>query len=159
MPVLVGGLVLVTAQAQSVPGNPEPAAPAAKSRVVPYRYRTHPAPNQARQELARIWGIDSLSVKSVESGEIIRFTYRVLDPEKAKALKDKKNVPSLIDPGAGVKLPASLRTKAGELGQNDAPQVGRVCGMTFSNAGQYVRPGHRVSVIVGQFRADGLVVQ
>lgn len=41
-----------------------------------------------------VWGIDSLDVKWTESGEVIRFSYRVLDPEKAKVLNDKKNEPS-----------------------------------------------------------------
>ena len=159
VPVLLACLLITTAQTQSVSANPMPAAPAAKSRVVPYRYRTHPAPNQARLGLAQTWGVDSLRLKLVESGEIIRFTYRVLDPEKAEALMDKKNSPSLIDPGTGVKLPASLREKSGELGQDGAPEVGRVYTMAFPNLGRSVQPGHRVSVIVGQFRAEGLLVQ
>jgi len=33
-----------------------------------------------------------------ESGQIIRFTYRVLDADKANVLNDKKFEPSLIDP-------------------------------------------------------------
>jgi len=159
VPVVVGGLVLVTAHAQAVPDSPVTVAATAKSRVVPYRYWTHGAATQASRELARIWGIGSLSVKSVESGEIIRFTYRVLDPEKAKALRDTKNVPSLIDPGAGVKLPASLREKPGELGQKDAPEAGLVYTIAFSNLDGHVKPGHRVNVIVGQFRAESLLVQ
>ena len=32
-----------------------------------------------------VWGVDAISTKSVESGAMIRFTYRVLDPQKAKA--------------------------------------------------------------------------
>jgi hypothetical protein len=43
-------------------------------------------------------------VKYTESGEVIRFSYRVLDADKAKALNDKKAEPGLIDPKAGVKL-------------------------------------------------------
>src|SRR5260370_41126247 len=46
----------------------------------------------------------SLAVKWTESGEIIRFSYRALDPGKAKPLNDKKSEPSLIDPRAGVSL-------------------------------------------------------
>jgi hypothetical protein len=157
--VLVGGLVIVIAHAQSVPGNPEPAAPAAKSRVVPYRYRTHPAANLAQQQFARVWGVDSFSVTSVQSGALIRFTYRVLDPQKAKALNDGKNVPELIDPRAGVKLAVALREQGGELGQNVAPEVGGLYTLTFSNLDGKVKPGHRVEVIVGQFRAERLLVR
>src|SRR5205807_7460685 len=51
-----------------------------------------------------VWGVDSFRVKYTESGEIIRFSYRVVDPEKAAALNDKKSEPSLIDTKAGVRL-------------------------------------------------------
>lgn len=159
--VLASAIVFPPAQAQSVPGSEKPAAPATKpSRVVvPYRYRTHPVPPKARQYYALIWGVDSLAVKSAESGEIIRFTYRVLDPVKAKALSEKKNEPSLIDPGAGVKLVVPSLEKVGKLRQSSTPQAGKVYWMAFSNKGGYVKPGHRVNVVIGQFRADNLVVQ
>ena len=34
-----------------------------------------------------VWGVGELRVKTAESGELIRFNYRVLDPEKAAALQ------------------------------------------------------------------------
>jgi hypothetical protein len=116
-------------------------------------------PPSARQYYATLWGVDSLAVKSVESGEIIRFSYRVLDSEKARVLNDKKNEPSLIDPVAGVKLVVPSLEKVGKLRQSSTPEPGKVYWMAFSNKGGYVRPGHRVDVVIGQFRAEGLVVQ
>jgi hypothetical protein len=106
-----------------------------------------------------IWGVDSLSVKSAESGEIIRFTYRVVDTDKAKPLNDKKNEPSLIDPGAGVKLVIPELEKVGKLRQSSNPEEGKVYWMAFSNKGGHVKPGHRVNLVIGAFRADGLIVQ
>jgi len=140
---------------------PQTSTPAKKSpdSALPYRYRQNRMANKARQYYSVLWGVDSLSVKSVESGEIIRFTYRVLDPEKAKALNDKKNEPSLIDPAAGVKLVVPSLEKVGKLRQSSTPQSGRVYWMAFSNKGGYVKSGHRVDVVIGQFRAEGLVVQ
>ena len=159
--VLAGVIVFPPAQAQSVQANKNTAAPAQKSRapVVPQRYRLNRLPPKARQYYASIWGVDALAVKSVESGELIRFTYRVLDAEKAKALNDKKNEPSLIDPGAGVKLVVPSLEKVGKLRQSSTPEAGKVYWMAFSNKGGYVKPGHRVNVVIGQFRVDGLVVQ
>ena len=37
-----------------------------------------------------VWGVGELRVKSAESGELIRFNYRVLDPAKAATLNDKR---------------------------------------------------------------------
>jgi len=90
---------------------------------------------------------------------MIRFSYRVLDPEKAKVLNDKRHEPSLIDPGAGVKLVIPELEKVGKLRQSNSPQTGRSYWMAFSNKGRLVRPGHRVSVVIGPFRAEGLVVE
>ena len=138
-----------------------PAAPAAKSStaVVPYRYRPHPVPKRAREYYALVWGVEAFSVKAVESGEIIRFSYRVLDADKAKMLNDKKNEPSLIDPQAGVRLVVPTLEKVGQLRQSTLPEAGKVYWMAFSNKGRYVKPGHRVTIVIGNFRADGLIVR
>jgi hypothetical protein len=157
---LASSIVLPFAQAQSAQGTQKAAAPAARSRAaVPARYRPVPVSKRARQYYALIWGVDSLAVRSVESGEIIRFSYRVLDPNKAKTLNDKKSEPELIDPRAGVKLVVPSLEKVGKLRQSSTPEAGKAYWMAFSNKGRYVKPGHRVNIVIGNFHADGLVVQ
>ena len=59
---------------------------------------------KAREYYTLRWGVDSMNVRSTESGEIICFAYRARHFEKARPLNDKKNEPSLVDPKAGVKL-------------------------------------------------------
>jgi hypothetical protein len=161
-PVLLSSLLFASPQAQSVPDSQKSNGPDQKQSgnvaAQPYR-RKHALPPSARDYYALMWGVDSLAVKSVESGEIIRFTYRVVDVEKAKILNDKKNEPSLVDPGAGVSLVIPSLEKVGKLRQTSAPEAGKVYWMAFSNKGRYVKPGHRVNVVIGNFRADGLVVQ
>jgi hypothetical protein len=149
------------APAQSPQVNQAPAAPGAKSStaVVPYRYRAHPVPKRAQEYYALVWGVDSFSVKSTESGEIIRFSYRILDADKAKMLNDKKNQPALIDPQAGVSLVVPTLEKVGQLRQSTSPEAGKVYWMAFSNKGRYVKPGHHVNIVIGNFRADGLIVR
>src|SRR6201993_2134133 len=161
LPVLLGSVLLFTAHGQSVQAAQPSTSPAEKSRpaAMPARNWPHPTPQSARDYYAVLWGVDSLSVKSVESGEIIRFSYRVLDPAKAKILNDKKSEPSLIDPGAGVKLVVPSLEKIGQLRQSSTPIGGKVYWMAFSNQGRHVKPGHHVSVTIGQFRADDLIVQ
>ena len=105
-----------------------------------------------------VWGIDSLNVRWVESGEMIRFTWRVLDPAKAAVLNDKKLQPSLIDPKAGVSLVVPVMEKVGQLRQSAPPEAGRSYWMTFSNKGRPVRRGDRVNVEIGPFHAENLVV-
>ena len=162
-PVFLCSFLFVGAQEQSAPDNEKSAVPAREQSgkaVVRQRYRlSRVLPPSASQYYALMWGVDSLAVKSVESGEIIRFTYRVLDVEKAKVLNDKKNEPSLIDPGAGVSLVVPSLEKVGKLRQSSAPLAGKMYWMAFSNKGGHVKPGHRVNVVIGDFRADALVVQ
>lgn len=106
-----------------------------------------------------VWGIDSLKVKYTESGEMIRFSYRVLDPDKASPLNNKKSEPFLYDPQAGVKLVIPQMEKIGKLRQSSTAKAGMSYWMAFSNAGRRVRPGHRVSVEIGNFRAINLLVE
>jgi hypothetical protein len=95
----------------------------------------------------------------VESGEIIRFAYRVLDAAKAQTLNDKKAEPSLIDPRSGVSLVIPSLEKVGKLRQSSTPVAGKSYWMAFSNKGRLVKRGDHVNVVIGQFRADGLVVE
>lgn len=105
-----------------------------------------------------LWGVDSLSVKTVESGEIIRFAWRVLDADKARVLNEKASEPSLIDPQAGVQLVVPSIEQIGQLRQSVAPEPGKSYWMAFSNKGRLVKRGDRVNVVIGPFRAEGLVV-
>lgn len=106
-----------------------------------------------------VWGVDSLHVKSVESGELIRFSWRVTDPEKAAALSNKKANPILYDSRAGVQLVVPSLEKVGQLRQSSTPVSGKSYWMAFSNKGRLVKPGDHVNVVIGQFHAVGLVVE
>jgi hypothetical protein len=65
----------------------------------------------------------------------------------------------LIEPEAQVKLVGSSSLeKVGKLRQSSTPQAGKSYWMAFSNKVRLVKLGDHVSVVIGQFRADGLVV-
>jgi hypothetical protein len=144
------------------------AAPPAAQGVptsVPLQYAAKTSPYKPNRFAGRsgtyyrmIWGVDSLIVKWGESGEVIRFTYRVLDADKARVLNDKKFTPELIDPRAGVKLVVPALENVGQLRQSTPPEEGKAYWMVFSNKGRLVKRGDHVSVVIGSFHADGLVV-
>jgi hypothetical protein len=152
--ILAGGLLIAPMWAQSAAAPPTKAAAGRRSRYQPSRFS-----KRANLYYTQIWGIDSLSVKTVESGELVRFTYRVLDANKAQALNDKKSEPALIDPQARVKLVVPSLEKVGQLRQSSTPEAGKKYWMAFSNKGRPVKPGHRVDIVIGRFRAEGLVVE
>jgi hypothetical protein len=151
---LVGSIGLGTAFAQTAAAQAnKPAAPVTPSGYHPSRF-----PRRAALNYELLWGVDALSVRWAESGEIIRFSYRVLDAEKARPLNDPKADPSLIDPRAGVSLVVPSLEKVGKLRQSESPEAGKSYWMAFSNKGRPVKRGDRVNVVIGQFHADGLVV-
>jgi len=137
----------------------KPTAPATKSVGSPVPNLPNGLPKRAKMYYAGFWGIDSLRVKAVESGELIRFSWRVLDPEKASVLNDKKANPLLLDSQAGVRLVVPTMEKVGQLRQASTPVMDQSYWMTFSNPGRKVKPGDFVSVVIGQFHAIGLVVE
>jgi hypothetical protein len=144
---------------QGAPASPGTST-ATPAVAAPAPYRNHPVrmAHRAMAFYGSVWGVESLSVKSVESGEIIRFSYRVVDPEKAKPLNDKRAEPFLLDEQAHVKLVVPTMEKVGALRQSSTPEEGKSYWMAFSNKGRMVKRGDRVSIVIGNFRADGLIV-
>jgi hypothetical protein len=147
----------------AAPAPAAPAAPGGQPSVAgaPYRNQPNRISNRAGRYYGLVWGVDLLRVKWAESGEIIRFSYRVVDPDRAQPLNDKKLEPSLIDPEAGVSLVVPMLEKVGSLRQTPTgkPELGKSYWMAFSNAGRRVKQGDRVDVVIGNFRAQGLVVE
>jgi len=141
------------AQAHSV------ATPPAQKSGPHSRYQPNHFPKRANMYYEGVWGIDSLAVRSAESGELIRFNYRVLNAAKAKQLNEKSAEPSLIDPKAGVKLVLPSLEKVGQLRQSSEPIEGKTYWMAFSNKGGPVKRGDRVDIVIGKFHANGLVVE
>jgi hypothetical protein len=142
----------------ATPAGAQAVAPPKAASAVASRYRPDRFAGRAGRYYELIWGVDSLGVKWAESGEVIRFTYRVLDPAKAGVLNSPGVEPSLIDPHAGVSLVVPAFENVGKLRQVSAPETGRSYWMAFSNKGRLVKRGDRVNVVVGPFHADGLVV-
>lgn len=107
----------------------------------------------------RNWGVDIEGVKVVSSGYMLAFRYRVLDAEKAGELNEKTARPYLIDEATGIRLAVPAMEKVGELRQSVKPEAGRSYFMIFGNPGKLVKPGSRVSVVIGNFQVGGLVAQ
>jgi hypothetical protein len=177
--IAVQACLLTAASAQTIPGNANPASSSSTTSPVsdasnlithtttfPRHAQRRRSPYsslavsyRARDYYRRTWGVDLLSTKLAESGQVVRFNYRIVDPEKAKILNDKKFNPVLIDEIAHVRLAVPSLEKVGELRQSSTPEVGKIYWMAFSNRGAPVKRGDRVSVAIGKFRADGLIVE
>ena len=152
---LVGGAAASSASAQSAPEKSAKAVDAS----VPAHYRPNQPSKRAGEYFGLIWGVEGLNVKAVESGALIRFSYRVLDPSKAGILNDKKVDAFLIAPALGVRLSVPSLEKVGQLRQGATEEAGKSYWMAFSNPRRTVKRGDRVNIVIGNFHADGLIVE
>jgi hypothetical protein len=164
MGTVAGSMLVSPMLSQSPAQAPPPAsafAPVAKPAVpgAPRRYQPDRFAGRAGKYYPLIWGIDSLTLKSVESGDLIRFSYRVLDPNKAGILNDKKVEAYLDSPAAHSRLVIPSLEKVGQLRQGNTPRTGTSYWMAFSNPRRTVKRGDHVNVVIGTFHAEGLVVE
>jgi hypothetical protein len=159
--LLTSSIVVPNGLAQSAQVQEKPAAPVgATAAAAPYRNQPPRIAKRAAAYYEAVWGIEGPNVKAVESGVILRFSYRVLDPEKAKPLFDKKFDPFLVSPEKGGKLVVPTMEKVGQL--REAPhevEPGKSYWMAFSNSGRLLKRGDRVDIVIGNFRAEGLLVE
>jgi hypothetical protein len=153
--VLLCSVAISPSPAQSAPedsGKTEKAS-------VPTHYKPNQPPKRAGEYFDMIWGVQGLTVRAVESGALIRFSYRVLDPSKAAILNDKKFDAFLDAPARGLRLSIPSLEKVGQLRQGATEEAGRSYWMAFSNPRRTVKRGDRVNVVIGHFHADGLTVE
>jgi hypothetical protein len=145
------------AQAAQSPSIARDAAAPAARKASPY----HPVKitDRAKNKYVAAWGVDNLKVSYTASGNLIRFSYRVTDPELAKALSDRKATPYLLGQKSRALLQIPVMDKVGPLRQTGAAEPGQQYWMVFSNKGNLIKPGDRVNVMIGSFRADGLMVE
>jgi len=159
--LLASGLCLIpalpqAAQTKDVTAADRAAAPATR-KVSPHRPLGQP--ESANAYYQSLWGVDNFLVRSTASGNLIRFSYRVTDPVRARQLVDKSATPYLIGLRSRAVLQVPVMDKVGPLRQATTPQPGQELWLAFSNKGNLVKPGDRVNVVIGSFHADGLLVE
>jgi hypothetical protein len=110
-------------------------------------------------DLAKQWGIEVTSIRLTANNYMIDFRYRVLDPVKAKELFVRQNKPALVHQKTGKVLVVPETAKIGPLRNSDDPKQGKIYWMFFGNAGGLVKTGDQVTVVIGDFRAEDLVVE
>jgi len=170
LPALAAGSIQIslcmTGAAQALASTGESLGTAASSHAatVPLAVPRAPAiqtlgSGRGATRFMQVWGIDNLKLEPTASGGLIRFSYRVVDATKAAVLNDKKKDPYLLVEKTGTKLGLQTAERVGQLRQVATPEDGRTYWMIFGNSGHLVRPGDRVDIVIGTFRAYGLFVE
>jgi hypothetical protein len=112
-----------------------------------------------RTLLKRLWGVEVLGVRWSAGGYMLEFRYKVLDARLAAPLFDRAVQPLLIHEPSGAAFIVPTPGKVGALRNSDPPIRDRIYWMFFANPGQYVKRGQKVTVQIGRFRAESLVVE
>jgi len=110
-------------------------------------------------EIVERWGVELRGVRLAAAGMMLDFRYRVVDPQKAAPLFVRQTKPVLIHEASGARLVVPRPPTTGPLRNSNTPQAGRTYFMFFGNPGRFVKAGQRVSVEIGAFKAEGLLVQ
>ena len=118
-----------------------------------------PEKQNAEPTLKEKWGIEITSIRLAMDGYMVDFRYRVLDAKKAEALFVRKDKPYLIDKVSQKVLAVPNMAKVGPLRTSNKPQEGRIYWMFYGNTGGLVKTGSKITVVIGDFRAENLVVQ
>ena len=110
--------------------------------------------------LEQNWGVQVTSLHLSANGYMVDFRYKVVEPEKAATLGDPKAKSYLIDQATGARLLVPRTPKVGPLRQSaERLTAGKVYFTLFSNRNRIVKSGSKVTVVVGDFRAENLVVE
>jgi hypothetical protein len=111
------------------------------------------------QDLKEKWGIEVTSVRMAAAGHMVDFRYRVLDAKKAETLFVRENKPYLIDQESKKVLAVPNMGKVGPLRTSNMPQEGRIYWMFFGNSGGLIKTGSKITITIGDFKVENLIVE
>jgi hypothetical protein len=123
--------------------------------------RMAPATVQPAQGAEGMLGIRMEGLRLSAAGYIIDFRYRVLDPERAAPLLNRKIRPYLLDEASGAQLGVPDTAKLGQLrttGRNKVTAEQDYF-ILFANPGRFVQAGNKMTLVMGDLRIENLVVQ
>ena len=109
--------------------------------------------------MKRQWGVEVLYVRQTAAGYMLEFRYKVLDADKAQALFERQTKPVLTHEKTGARFIVPTPAKTGALRNSNPPLAGNTYWMFFANPGKFVQPGDTVSIEIGKFMVDNLVVR
>src|SRR5258708_25184396 len=120
---LAASMAVFPASAHDDPVQETPQATLAASAIASTKvgkvspYRAVRVPTRAKNYYQSAWGIDNLLVRQTASGNLIRFSYRVVDPARAKQLGDKQATAYLVGLRSHAMLHIPVMDKIGQLRQ------------------------------------------
>jgi hypothetical protein len=148
--------ICVTPRSEAQLPDAQPASESATSNQITTATGLHP---RTMTYMKRQWGVEVMFVRQASAGYMLEFRYKVLDPEKAAPLFNRQTKPLLIHAETGAELIVPTPPTTGALRNSNPPLVDHTYWMFFANPGKLIKPGDHVTVEIGDFRAENLVVR
>jgi hypothetical protein len=118
-----------------------------------------PVPSLSPEELEEKWGVRPLSIRQTADGHMLDFRYRIIDAEKASPLFHPTIKPLIIDEDTGAIMAVPNVPKVGSMRSTRKPLQDRNYAILFANPNKHIKPGHKVTIVIGDYRAAHLVVE
>ena len=109
--------------------------------------------------MKREWGVEIVFVRQTSAGYMLEFRYRVLDADKAEPLFDRQVKPVLTHVESGARMIVPTPAKTGALRNSNPPLDDHIYWMFFANPAKFVKPGDLVTIEIGDFVAENIVVE
>ena len=105
------------------------------------------------------WGIKIVGIRLTAADHMVDFRYKVLDSEKASLFLKRQVEPYLVDQETGAKL-SIPKTRLGPMRQTSVkPEENRDYFMLFGNPTGLIKPGSKVTLVIGDQKIENLVVE
>jgi hypothetical protein len=162
--LLAGCAVTADPAAVSADGAPaKSAATAAASTTRPAQQEAGTASEESfgAGRVVDKFGVRLTGVRLTANGYVVDLRYRVLDPEKAQGLLDRKVRPVLVDESTGNRFYVPVPPTVGALRQTSRNKVihtDRDYFMLFANPDRKLQAGSKVALYVGEERFGSLLV-
>ena len=121
-----------------------------------------PEPGPDNKALAEKWGVEVIGMSMTSAGYMLDFRFRVLDADKALPLFEHRIKPYVVADKSDIKLPTPMAPKVGAFRPTNRGKnikADKTYYMVFANPDNYVKPGEKVSVVIGDFRAENMTVR
>ena len=166
-PLIFSALLLALIPVHGADTAVQPKAVPAKDLPVAIASTTEPAATHpvdtlgtSPEFLKNKWGIEISSVFLSAGGNLVDFRYRVLDPKKAAILAKLEIQPKLVIPASGVTLRVPKSEKLGPMRQTTQHmEAGKIYFIMFANTQRHVKRGDKATIVVGDFKAENIVVE
>ena len=111
--------------------------------------------------IAEKWGVEIISLSLTAANYMIDFRFKVLDVEKSKVFFDQRVKPYLLVERSHAKLPIPMAAKVGAFrvtNRGNNIKANTKYYMVFGNPDAHVKSGDKVTMVIGDFKAEHMTV-